>query len=61
MSHTWSYWSSPSAEALEQLDLSSNGLSGDAARWRHLRDAHLLLNPKSRLSTYELPSNLIRW
>jgi magnesium-transporting ATPase (P-type) len=50
----WHFWSSPSAEALQQLDSSSKGLSGDEARRRHLRDAHILLKPKSRLSTYEL-------
>ena len=53
-SDQWHFWSSPSAEALEQLDSGSKGLSGDEARRRHLRDAHLLLKPKSRLSTYEL-------
>src|ERR1043165_6079898 len=50
----WEFWSSPPAEALEQLDSDSKGLSSDEARRRHLRDAHLLLKPKSRLSTYEL-------
>ena len=50
----WYFWSSPSAEVLERLDSSPKGLSGDKARRRHLRDAHLLLKPKSRLSTYEL-------
>jgi len=53
-SDQWHFWSSPSAEALQQLDSGSKGLSGDEARRRHLRDAHLLLKPKSRLSTYEL-------
>lgn len=53
-SEQWHFLSSPSAEALEQLDSSSKGLSGDEARRRHLRDAHLFLKPKSRLSTYEL-------
>ena len=53
-SDRWHFWSSPSAEALKQLDSSSKGLSGDEARRRHLRDAHLLLKPKSRLSTYVL-------
>ena len=53
-SDQWHYWSSPSAEALEQLDSRPKGLSGDEARRRHLRDAHLLLKPKSRLSTYEV-------
>ena len=54
MSHAWHFWSSPSAKVLEQLDSGPKGLSGDEARRRHLRDAHLLLKPKSRLSTYEL-------
>jgi len=54
MSDTRSFWSSPSAEALKQLGSGSKGLSGDETRRRHLRDAHLLLKPKSRLSTYEL-------
>jgi hypothetical protein len=31
MSHCRSFWSSPSAEALKQLDSSSKGLSGDEA------------------------------
>ena len=53
-SDQWHFWSSPSAAALQELDSSSKGLSGDEARRRHLRDAHLLLKPKSRLSTYEL-------
>jgi Mg2+-importing ATPase len=53
-SDQWHFWSSPSAEALKQLDSGSKGLSGDEAQRRHLRDAHLLLKPKSRLSTYEL-------
>ena len=53
-SDQWHFWSSPSAEVLKQLDSGSKGLSGDEARRRHLRDAHLLLKPKSRLSTYEL-------
>ena len=53
-SDQWHFWSSPSAEALKQLDSDSKGLSGDEARRRHLRDAHLLLKPKSRLSTYKL-------
>src|SRR2546425_1691218 len=50
----WHFWSSPSAEALNRLDSGSKGLSGDEAQRRYLRDAHLLLKPKSRLSTYEL-------
>ena len=50
----WHFWSSPSAEALKRLDSGSKGISGDEAQRRHLRDAHLLLKPKSRLSTYEL-------
>ena len=54
MSHAWSFWSSPSTEVLQQLETLPQGLSGDEARRRHLRDAHLLLKPKSRLSTYEL-------
>lgn len=54
MSPRWSFWSRPSAEALQQLETVLGGLSGDEARRRHLRDAHLRLKPKSRLSTYEL-------
>ena len=54
LSGRWNFWSSSSAEALEHLDSGSKGLSSDEARRRHLRDAHLLLKPKSRLSTYEL-------
>ena len=54
MSGTWSFWSSPPAKALQQLETASQGLTSDEARRRHLRDAHLLLKPKSRLSTYEL-------
>ena len=53
-SDQWNFWSSPLAEALKQLDSGFKGLSGDEARRRHLRDAHLLLKPKSRLSSYEL-------
>src|SRR2546427_5004708 len=53
-SDQWHFWSSPSAEALKRLDSGSKGISGDEAQRRHLRDAHLLLKPKSRLSTYEL-------
>ena len=54
MSPRWSFWSHPSAEVLQQLETVLGGLSGDEARRRHLRDAHLRLKPKSRLSTYEL-------
>jgi len=54
MTHRWSFWSSPTVEALKQLGSDSKGLSGDEARRRHLRDAHLRLKPKIRLSTYEL-------
>ncbi len=54
MSDTWSFWSSPTAQVLQQLETVSQGLASDEARRRHLRDAHLLLKPKSRLSTYEL-------
>ena len=54
MSHTWSFWSSPPAQALQQLETVPQGLTSDEAHRRHLRDAHLLLKPKSRLSTYEL-------
>lgn len=54
MSHAWSFWSRPSAEVLQQLETTFQGLSGHEARRRHLRDAHLQLKPKSRLSIYEL-------
>ena len=54
MSSRWSFWSRPSAEVLQQLETVLGGLSGNDARQRHLRDAHLRLKPKSRLSTYEL-------
>ena len=54
MSHAGRFWSSPPAEVLEQLDSGPKGLSSDEAQRRHLRDAHLLLKPKSRLSTYKL-------
>ena len=54
MSHAWLFWRSSSAELFEQLDSGLKELSGDEARRRHLRDAHLLLKPKSPQSTYEL-------
>jgi P-type Mg2+ transporter len=54
MSQTWSFWSRSPAEVLQQLETVPQGLSGDEARRRHLRDAHLLLKPKSRFSTCEL-------
>lgn len=54
MSHAWSFWSCPSAEVLQQLETTFQGLSDHEARRRHLRDAHLQLKPKSRLSIYEL-------
>ena len=54
MSPRWSFWSGSPAEALQQLETVLGGLSGDEARRRHLRDAHLRLKPKSRLSAYEL-------
>ncbi|MDH4186741.1 MAG: cation-transporting P-type ATPase, partial [Nitrospira sp.] len=54
MSDPWSFWSSQPAQALQQLETVALGLSSDEARRRHLRDAHLLLKPKSRLSTCEL-------
>ncbi|MCX5722450.1 MAG: magnesium-translocating P-type ATPase [Nitrospirae bacterium] len=54
MSDAWSFWSRPSAEVMQQLETVPQGLSGDEARRRHVRDAHLLLKPKSRLSTYQL-------
>ncbi len=54
MSDAWSFWSRPSAEVMQQLETIPQGLSGDEARRRHVCDAHLLLKPKSRLSTYQL-------
>ena len=54
MSQTWSFWSRSPAEVLQQLETVPQGLFGDEACRRHLREAHLLLKPKSRLSTYEL-------
>jgi Mg2+-importing ATPase len=54
MSQTWSFWSRSPAEVLQQLETVPQGLFGDEACRSHLREAHLLLKPKSRLSTYEL-------
>ena len=54
--HVWylEFLEQPIGRGFQQLDAGPKGLSGDEARQRHLRDAHLLLKPKSRLSTYEL-------
>lgn len=54
MSQPFTFWNRSPAEVLQQLETVPQGLSGDEARRRHLRDAHLLLKPKSRLSTCEL-------
>jgi hypothetical protein len=54
MSQTWSFWSRSPTEVLQQLRTVPQELFGDEACRRHLREAHLLLKPKSRLSTYEL-------
>ena len=54
MSQSCTFWNRSPAKVLQQLETVPQGLSGDEARRRHVRDAHLLLKPKNRLSTYEL-------